>query len=346
MSNMKVLLFSIFFFSHGLIHGQDIEQTADSLMARHAGGGVLVIENGKTILKKAYGYADFESAIQANTSSNFRLASLTKHFIAMAILRLAEQEKLSLDDKLTSHFPEYPAYGIDISLEYLLQHLSGIPDYAALTPDSTSIQLSDHNALHLLLDEEEPDYKPGSKYVYSNSGYVLLGLIIEKASGQTLNSFLQKEFFEGLGITNTLMYERGLDLVPNRAFGHVESENGWEKNDQSLYSALRGDGGIYSSLDDMETWLKALDNGAVLRKESYAKMYTPPSIDGVETIYALGWRVGLFRGERLLSHGGSTRGFRHMLHRLPDGKTSVLILTNDNLEPSGYAEQILNRLGQ
>jgi len=320
---------------------QNIEHLADSLMAEHVGGGILLIHEGETILKKSYGHADLENEIQSSSNTNYRLASITKQFIAFAILLLEENNSLDLSDTLPKYFPEYPAYGKEITVEDLLQHLSGIPDYARLTPDSTTLQLSDFNALQLLLDESEADHGRRTVYEYSNSGYVLLGLIIEQASGQTLRSYLRDHIFSPLNMPQSMMYERGLNNPSFRAYGHVSENDMWHKDDQSIYSALRGDGGIYSSLDDLETWVKALDEKKLLSEKSYKLMYAPP--EDVDTIYALGWRVDSLDGRIRYRHSGSTKGFRNDMHRLPESNSAVVILTNDSVSISGKAELLIQR---
>ena len=334
------LIFCLLFWTAS--SAQNLESLADSLMSEHLGGGVLIIHEGETVLKKSYGHADLENGIKSASKTNYRLASITKQFIAFAILVLEENGQLELMDKLPKFFPRYPDYGSEITIEDLLQHLSGIPDYVRLTPDSTKIQLSDLNVLQLLLDEKEPDHKRRTIYDYSNSAYVLLGLIIEQASGQTLQSFLHDRIFAPSGMNHSMMYLRGLNNPPNRAYGHVAQEEAWIKEDQSLYSALRGDGGIYSSLDDLEVWIDFLDNEKVLTTQSYKKMYTPPQ--DVDTIYALGWRVDKWGDLIRYRHSGSTKGFRNDMHRFPESNSAIVILSNDSASISGKAEQLSERL--
>ena len=176
-------------------------------------------------------------------------------------------------------------------------------------------------------------FTPGSAYRYSNSGYALLALIVEKASGQRFATFLRERIFAPLGMHATVAFEEGVSTVPARAFGHSASGNSWARTDQSSTSAVLGDGGIYSSIDDLAKWDAALYDDRLLRKESRELAFTPathtdnPSID-----YAFGWRI---TGETLW-HSGETRGFRNVIVRYPERKLTVIVLTNRN-EPEPYA---------
>src|SRR5438046_4448133 len=214
------------------------------------GAAVLVIQGGRPILAKGYGLADLEKKIPCTTDTNFRLASLTKQFTAMAVLILAEQEKLSLEDHLPKFFPEFPAYGKTISLDHLLTHTSGLPDYEDHIPDGTVIPLSDRDVLFILRQQSKTDFPPGAQFHYSNSAYALLALIVESVSGKTFPAFVKEKIFNPLGMTNSIVYVAGLSWVSNRAYGYVNGTSGWELSDQSVTSAGLRDGGIYSSVAD------------------------------------------------------------------------------------------------
>src|SRR5262245_24890966 len=171
------------------------------------GAAVIVIDHGKVLYQKAYGLADLKKKIPCTTHTDFRLASVTKQFTAMSILMLAQQKKLSLDDSITKYFPEFPEYGKPITIRHMLSHRSGLPDYEDLIPNGTTIPLSDRNALNLLRTQTRGYFPAGSEFRYSNSGYCLLSVIVEKVSGMPFSQFLKANIFQPLGMTHTLAYE-------------------------------------------------------------------------------------------------------------------------------------------
>src|SRR6185503_3685881 len=162
------------------------------------GASVIVIKDGKVLFKKAYGLANLEKKVAATTSTNYRLASVTKQFTAMAIMILAERQKLSYEDRLSDFFPGFPAYGKQITVRHLLNHTSGLLAYEDVMPDSTTVPLTDNDVLRLMEQQDHTNFPPGSEFRYSNSGYVLLGLIVEKASGISFPDFLRKNIFRPL----------------------------------------------------------------------------------------------------------------------------------------------------
>jgi CubicO group peptidase (beta-lactamase class C family) len=289
------------------------------------GASVAVIRDGKTIVSRSFGLADVGAGTQASPATNYRLASVTKQFTAMAILILADRGKLSLDAALTSLFPEFPSYGSSITVRHLLTHTSGLVDYEDVMPDSMKIPLKDFDVLHLLLAQPRTDFAPGTKYHYSNSGYALLALIVERVSGKTFARFLHDEIFVPAGMRGTLAYERGISSVSHRAYGHSRDGDGWPQTDQSLTSAVLGDGGVYSSIDDMAKWIAAIDANRLAVDASQAVVATDRGAH-----YGYGWFVGARRGHRAIWHTGETMGFRNALVRLPDERLSVIVLTNRN----------------
>jgi CubicO group peptidase (beta-lactamase class C family) len=294
------------------------------------GAAVIVIKDGKALFAKGYGLADLEKKIPCTTNTNFRLASVTKQFTAMAVLILAEQGRLSLEDRLPKFFPEFPAYGETISLHHLLTHASGLPDYEDHIPDGTTIPLSDRDVLFILRQQSQIDFVPGSQFHYSNSAYVLLALIVENVSGQTFPVFLREKIFDSLGMTNSIAYVAGRSCVPNRAYGYVNGTSGWELSDQSVTSAVLGDGGIYSSVADLFKWDQALYTEKLISRTMLADAFNAHSSqsDFEGSGYGYGWYVGNFRGAERIWHYGSTCGFSTRIERLPGRKLSVIVLTN------------------
>ena len=294
------------------------------------GAAVMVIQNGKSIYEKAYGLADLKAKTPCTLQTNFRLASLTKEFTAMAILILVERKQLQLEDPITKFFPEFPKYGQAITIRQLLNHRSGLLDYEDYIPDGTTLQLSDRNVLHILMKQDQTYFPPGTQFRYSNTGYAFLALIVEEVSGNTFPAFLEHNIFDPLQMTNTLAYVEGVSVVPNRAFGYAKEGNGFAFSDQSLTSAVLGDGGIYSSVVDLFKWDQALYTKKLISEKMLKLAFTPASssTDMPESGYGFGWYVSKYRGTNYLWHYGSTSGFSTRIERFPDKKFSVIVLTN------------------
>lgn len=308
----------------------------DSLMGLYQGdvpgASVSVIRDGQVVFSRAYGLANLESRSVATPATNYRLASMTKQFTAAAILLLVEDECLSLDDAIINWLPMLADAAV-ITIRHLLTHTSGLIDYEDLIPDGTSRQLHDADVLHLLETQIQTYFVPGSRFRYSNSGYALLALIVEKTSQQEFAMFLRKRIFAPLEMQNTLAYEEGISTISNRAFGYSAAEHSWTRTDQSLTSAVLGDGGIYSSIDDLAKWDAALYDSRLLRAESLRLAFTPAicTLDP-NVAYAFGWRV---TGDAAW-HSGETLGFRTVIVRYPLQHFTVIVLTNRS-DPEPYS---------
>jgi CubicO group peptidase (beta-lactamase class C family) len=303
----------------------------DYSQAGSPGASVLVIKGGKVILAKGYGLANLEERIPCNTNTNFRLASLTKQFTAMAVMMLAERKKLSLDETLTDLFPEFPDYGRQITVRQLLSHTSGLIDYEDVIPKGTEIPVLDCDVLRLLMRQDKTYFPPGTNYRYSNTAYALLALIVEARSGNTFARFLQENIFRQLGMADTLAYEQGRSVVPYRAYGYSPEGRGFKRTDQSLTSSVLGDGGIYSSVADLYRWDQALYTDKLVSRRMLKHAFTPgPTTDHPETGYGFGWFVGQYRGLREIWHSGNSIGFTTRVARFPERKFTVIILTNRN----------------
>lgn len=311
----------------------------EAMLPPHIGVCVLGIDHGAVVFNHAYGFADVESSTPCTPLTNFRLASVSKQFTAAAVLLLADRGKLSLDDTLDDYFPGFPGYGHQITVKHLLTHTSGLPHYEELIPKGTTLQLDDFDVLQILMDTKEPRFKPGEKFEYSNSGYTLLGLIVEVAARQPFHEFMLTEIFRPLGMKNSVLYQRGLNEVPNRAFGHERKDNKWIRADQSLTSAVRGDGGVYSSLEDFQKWLAALDAKKILlSNESYAEMFTPQVLtDRGGSHYGYGWFIDKYRDEPRIHHNGDTRGFRECVQRFPERRAAVFLQLNGEIDGESAA---------
>lgn len=227
------------------------------------GLAVLVRQDGRTLFQRGYGVTDLRSATPIEAATNFRLASFTKQFTAMSVMLLVKDGKLRYDDPLTKVFPDFPAYGKTITIRHLLTHTSGLPDYEDVmeagaqrwTPQD---QIRDEEVLKLLKAQTKPRFAAGTSWSYSNSGYVVLGLVVAKVSGMPFGEFLQQRIFKPLHMDQTLAYVAGRNNVVHRAYGHAKQKDVFVERDQSSTSATLGDGGIYSNLSDLAKWDDAL----------------------------------------------------------------------------------------
>jgi CubicO group peptidase (beta-lactamase class C family) len=339
-------------------HG-DSDRAIDQLMSAYQGNdpgaSVLVVRDGRVLFRRSYGLADIENHVAATPATNYRLASVTKQFTAAAILVLAQDNRLSLDDPIRKWLPTLPETATSIRIRHLLTHTSGLIDYEDVMAAGTSRQLHDSDVLHLLEAQHQTYFPPGTNYRYSDTGYSLLSLIVAKASGRDFASFLRERIFLPLGMQNTVAYEEGVSTVAHRAYGYSESTaktaesnpmparsdsahsgpNGWHswvRTDQSLTSAVLGDGGVYSSIEDLAKWDQALYGGGPLNSESLRLAFTPATqTDDPNVRYGFGWRI---TGETVW-HSGETMGFRNVIVRYPSRHFTVMILTNRN-DPEPY----------
>jgi uncharacterized lipoprotein YddW (UPF0748 family)/CubicO group peptidase (beta-lactamase class C family) len=317
------------------------EYNRDSL----PGAAVMVIKNGEIVFQKGYGFANLETKDSVTAQSNFRLASVTKAFTAMAILQLVEKGKLKLDSKLTDVLADFPAYGHNILISNLLSHTSGLQDYENLVPSEQTEQLKDNDVLGLLKTVDTLYFAPGSKYQYSNSAYAILSLIVEKLSGIPFRTYLQQNIFKVSAMDNTLAYEKGINEVPLRAFGYTVSNKKVELSDQSQTSAVLGDGGVYSSLDDMYKWDQVLYTNKLLGKGLLDNAFTKQQLNNGSLIdYGFGWHLENYRDMEIKYHSGSTRGFRNIFYRIPEKQFSIVVLTNRNGFGSLSTMQLAHRL--
>ncbi|HEY4366990.1 MAG TPA: serine hydrolase domain-containing protein [Steroidobacteraceae bacterium] len=296
------------------------------------GASLLVIRDGKPLIRRGYGLSDLEEHTAASTSTNYRLASVTKQFTAASILLLAEDGRLRLDDPVRKWLPSLPAAADTVTIRHLLSHMGGLIDYEDVIPPQMTTQLHDADVLKILESQDRTYFEPGKGYRYSNSGYALLALIVGRASGKDFASFLRERIFAPLQMTATVAYEEGISTVANRAFGYSAADGSWTRTDQSQTSAVLGDGGIYSSIDDLAKWDAALYDNRLLRQESRDLAFTPvTATDDPAVQYAMGWRI---TGDTLW-HSGETMGFRNVIVRYPRRHLTVILLTNRN-DPEPY----------
>lgn len=287
------------------------------------GAVVMVIRDGEPVLTESYGLANVEERVPVTSRTNFRLASVTKQFTAMAVLMLVERGELDLDDSLLDVFPDFPPFAADITVRHLLQHTSGLLDYESLMAEDATAQVLDADVLAMMKATEGTYFPPGTEYRYSNSGYAVLAMVVERVSGQSFARFLEENIFRPLGMDRSVAYEKGVSTVENRAYGYTVGEDGVRFSDQSPTSAVLGDGGVYSSVEDLLKWDRALGSGELIHANLLRQAWTPGPGD-----YGFGWWIDRYRGRRRVHHYGSTSGFRNFLQRFPDDGLTVVVLTN------------------
>jgi len=323
--------------------------------AREPGCALLLREAGHTRLAAGYGVRRLGGQEPLDAHTNFRLASLSKSFTAMAVMLLVADGRLSYDATLADLLPGFPDYARRITVRHLLTHTAGLPDYEDVmdaeqraggpvyTPQR---QIQDAQVLELLQRQPALRFEPGSQWAYSNSAYVLLGLIVARTSGRPFGDFLQARIFAPLGMRDTRLYQRGRNSVPARAYGHEPVAGGLVQADQSPTSATQGDGGIYSNLADLARWDAALEHDTLLPAAAMRAAYTPVRLaDGSQTrwpengdeddlapgqpvAYGFGWFLDPLDGLARRWHFGTTRGFHNAIMRFPDRRLTAVVLCN------------------
>jgi len=346
-TKIAAVLLSIFLVSTApaQVSTNQIDAIFSSLRSNDApGAAVLVVHNGKIVFRHGYGITDLRTRRPIDSKTDFRLASFTKQFTATCIMLLVHDGKLHYDDHLTDIFLGFPDYGKAITIRNLLNHTSGLPDYEDLvmkqypnTPEEKIPQILDAGVLKLLEQQTAGQFPAGSKWQYSNSGYATLAMVVEKVSGKPFGQFLHDRIFRPLQMNNTLAYEKGKNEVPHRAYGHTGQKDGtWEETDQSPTSAVLGDGGIYTSIDDLVKWDSALREHTLLSEAEMKPALTPvePSggpakyQSGKPVSYGFGWFLDPYNGHKRMSHDGDTIGFRTTIQRFPDDGLTVIVLAN------------------
>jgi CubicO group peptidase (beta-lactamase class C family) len=347
-----------FLTAHGAITKADIpppQELVESLFTNRitrdsAGAAVLVAQDGKILFEKGYGLADVEQHVPVTAVTKFRIGSITKQFTAAAILKLQEQGKLSVQDKLAKYIPDFPR-GDEVTLHHLLTHTSGIHSYTdkpgffdTVTKPVTPAELINS------FKHDPYDFDPGKKWRYDNSGYFLLGYIVEKVSGQTYGDFLARTFFEPLGMTNTGVYRSDLRL-DHEALGYKFEQGRFSKALNWDMSWAGGAGALYSTVEDLYRWNEAVfSTGKLLKEPSLQAAFTAVKTtenkeDDSNDGYGYGWGLSRFRGVQEISHGGGLQGFTSYLLRLPRENFTVAVLVNaapaaPGLNPAELAHEI------
>jgi CubicO group peptidase (beta-lactamase class C family) len=310
------------------------------------GCALAIIQDGEIAYRRGYGCADLEHGVPITSTSVFDIASTSKQFTAMCIAILRRQGKLSLDDEIRKHIPEMPAYGAPITIRHLIHHTSGIRDYLTLM-DLAGMRYEneypDEEVIELICRQKELNFEPGEKYLYSNTGYFLLGEIVKRASGKTLRAFAEEWIFAPLGMKKTHYHDDFTEIVKDRAMGYSSKKDGGLRIDMSIFDVV-GDGCVYTTVEDLYLWDQNFYHNLVgnYGQDLIREITTPGKLnDGEEQDYAFGLTIEKYRGLDLISHSGDWAGYRSEMIRFPEQRFSVICLANfGGIEPSGLAKRI------
>ena len=304
-------------------------------------GAVLVARGNEVLFRKGYGSANLEWNILNSTDTKFRIGSITKQFTAAAILMLEERGRLKVDDPVKTLMPDAPEAWDDITIFHLLTHTSGIPSFTGF-PDYKTLKLSETTVEKSVerFRDEPLEFEPGEKWRYSNSGYLLLGHLVEKASGQSYEEFLRENIFDPLGM-NDSGYDSNSAIIPRRASGYSPSKNGIVNAAFVHMSIPHAAGALYSTVEDLLRWERGLFGGKVLSPESLAKMTEPFKND-----YAMGVGVRTRDGKKVIDHGGGIEGFNTFLAYYPEDDVTAVALSNLNSPAPGRIARQLAALAR
>ncbi|ALR29654.1 serine hydrolase [Chryseobacterium sp. IHB B 17019] len=316
------------------LNAQKLDQKIDSLILSEfkesdgPGGVFMVAQKGKPVYQKAFGMANLELDAKLNINSVFQIGSMTKQFTAIAILMLEEQGKLKVSDPISKYIPSYPN-GNNITIHHLLTHTSGIKDFTKMKTiaDIAQKEMTPEEMVNFFKNEPV-DFAPGQKFDYNNSGYVVLGYIIELTSGETYEDFIRKNIFDKIGMTNSY-YATDRKIIKNRAYGYHKKSYGYVNKTVINFSVPFASGSLMSTLDDMLKWQNALNKNLLLNSKNEMKAFTKYKLnDGKEIEYGYGWHLKSINGTATREHGGSVFGFKSMAVYIPSEDIYVLGFSN------------------
>jgi CubicO group peptidase (beta-lactamase class C family) len=336
LKQMKALLlfWIVSYNTPNLVYAQTFENKIDSLIQtefkdKNGPGGVfMVAKNGKAIYQKAFGKANLELDVNLSAESVFQIGSMTKQFTAIAILMLEEQGKLNVQNTVSKYIPDYPA-GDKITIHHLLTHTSGIKDFTKMKSirDISNKEMSPKMLVDFFKNEPV-DFAPGEKFDYNNSGYVLLGYLIELVSGGTFEDFIKENIFKKVGM-NQSNYATDRQIVNKRAYGYHKKEYGYVNKSVINFSVPFSSGSLMSSANDMLKWQNALNQNLLLKPENTQKAFSKYKLNSGEIFtYGYGWHIKELNGTPVREHGGSIFGFKSMGVYIPSEDIYVVGLSN------------------
>ncbi len=317
-----------------------------------SGAAVLIAQNGEILYEKGFGFANLEHHVPVTPDTKFRIGSITKQFTATAILKLQEEGKLSVDDKLSKFIPDYPR-GDEVTIHHLLTHISGIHSFTS-KPDffeTVTVEVKKPEDLIETFKDDKFDFDPGEKWVYNNSGFFLLGYIVEKVSGESFADYLKNYLFEPLSMENTGIHH-WKSILEHEATGYSYENGKFHKALNWDMSRAGGAGALYSTVGDLYLWNEAVFNGKVLSESSLASAFTPVTLnDGSKANamggeYGYGWMFKEKRGLKAIEHGGGLNGWAAYLTRYPKYNFTVTVLSNCLPPPHGAPSEIANDIAE
>ena len=315
------------------------------------GASVLVAQNGETLYQKGFGFANLEHHVPIAAETKFRIGSISKQFTATAILKLQGEGALSMEDTLSKFIPDYPR-GDEVTIHHLLTHTSGIRSYTSHADflETVATEIKPEDLIDSFKDDNY-DFDPGEKWLYNNSGYFLLGYIVEKVSGESFGDYLKNHFFDPLGMKDTAIHHWSL-ILEHEAAGYSYIDGKFQKALNWDMSRAGGAGALYSTVGDLYRWNEAIFNGKVLSEETLKSAFTPVMLnDGSKANamggeYGYGWMFSEKRGLKEIAHGGGLHGFATYLTRYPEEHFTVVVLTNCQPPPPGLSSSMANDIAE
>jgi CubicO group peptidase (beta-lactamase class C family) len=307
------------------------------------GAAVIIARDGEVLYRNAVGMANLELGVEMSPDHVFRIGSITKQFTACAILKLAEEGKLDLQDDITKYIEDYPTHGHTITIEHLLTHTSGIKSYTSMEEWTAEVRKKDFTPAEMVdfFKNQPIDFAPGEKWVYNNSAYFLLGYIVELVSGTTYESYIDSTFFKPLGMNNSY-YGSTSRIIPKRADGYAQGKDGLKNDDFLSMTQPYGAGSLLSTVDDLYIWYSAVFNLEVISASSLKKATTQYELNsGKKTGYGYAWFIGNIQGRSSINHGGGINGYLSASMFLPEEKLFVAVFSNCTCKrPGGIAEDM------
>jgi len=329
--------------------GDSISAKVDKLFSEwdkpgSPGASLAVIKDDSVVYKKGYGYAHLEYDIPITPSTVFHVASVSKQFTAFAITMLTDQGKLSLDDDIHKHLPEIPDFGKTITIRHLIHHISGLRDQwelLAMAGWRLDDVITKEHILKMMRNQRDLNFEPGAEYLYCNTGYTLLAVIVEQVTGQSFREWTEKNIFKPLSMSNTQFYDDHERIVKNRAYSYSPVENNGFKKRRLNYANV-GATSLFTTAEDMAKWINNFDDGRVGGTNVIEQMHEQGVLNnGKKISYAFGLSIGKHKGLKTVSHSGGDAGYRSHVVRFPEQKFGVVILSNlGSMNPARLAGQV------
>lgn len=315
---------------------QQRQARADALLNRSAAGGpspgtaTLIAINGEVVYRQSKGLADIGLQEPITAQTNFRLASISKQMTAMTIMLLAEEGRLDYADSMVQYLPQLDVYGPEITLRHLLIHTAGLPDVYGLLPSAIDGRRpGNRDLIPALVEVGKPLFPAGQRFDYCNVCYDILAMVVEEVSGRPFSTFLEERVFRPLGMNRSTTFLCPSPNIADRALGYRPKGSGFAEFDSDPLNCILGAGGIYSSVEDLHRWTRALDDATLVSATTLAEAFTSGTLDDGEPVdYGFGWTLDVYRGQSRASHTGSWVGFRNYIARYPDAGLTILMLSN------------------